>query len=343
MIAKDDDGAFWRHVRKFLTVFLPNQRRLSQNTIFSYKYSLSLFCQFLKEQRGKKLEHVTYRDLTKDNVNDFLQWLLVSRTNSISTCNLRLTALKSFLRYAANDDISIVTVFMDIKKIQVMKDKKTKVEYLSKKGLKILVDQPNTKTTKGIRNKVMIIMLYDTATRINELLSLKLKDLNFSGRNPYISIRGKGNKLRYLPLMDKTLTHLRSYLKIFHPGNNANDGDRYLFYSMIHSTPCRLSTDTVALFLKKYGEAAAKACSDIPDRVHPHLVRHTRATHLYQDGMPLSYIAEFLGHASIDTTRIYASPNIEMMRDALMRVEDPVADAKPNYKTTDMLEKLCGL
>ena len=103
------------------------------------------------------------------------------------------------------------------------------------------------------------------------------------------------------------------------------------------------SVEQLRKSLKKYGEAAAKACSDIPDRVHPHLVRHTRATHLYQDGMPLSYIAEFLGHASIDTTRIYASPDIEMMRDALMRVEDPVADTKPNYKTTDMLEKLCGL
>lgn len=343
MITKNNDEAFWLHVRNFLTVFLPNQRRLSQNTVCSYKYSLSLFCQFLQEQRGKNLEHVTYCDLTKDNVNDFLQWLMVSRTNSISTCNLRLAALKSFLRYAANDDISIVTVFMNIKKIPVMKDKKTKVVYLSKKGLKILVDQPNTKTTKGIRNKVMIIMLYDTAARINELLSLKLKDLNLSESNSYVSIRGKGNKLRYLPLMDKTLAHLGSYLKIFHPGDNANDGDRYLFYSVIHCTPCRLSTDTVALFLKKYGGAAAKVCSDIPDRVHPHLVRHTRATHLYQDGMPLSYIAEFLGHASIDTTRIYASADIEMMRNALMRVEDPVADTKPNYKTTDMLEKLCGL
>jgi len=332
MIAKNNEEAFWPHVRKFLTVFLPNQRRLSHNTVCSYKYSLSLFCQFLQEQRGKDLEHVTYSDMTKGNVNDFLQWLRESRKNSISTCNLRLTALKSFLRYAANDDISIVTIFMNIKKIQAMKDKKSKVEYLSKKALKILVDQPNTKNTKGIRNKVIIILLYDTAARINELLSLKLRDLNLSGSNPYVSIRGKGNKLRYLPLMDKTLAHLRSYLEIFHPGDNANDGDRYLFYSMIHCTPCRLSTDTVALFLKKYREAAAKACSDIPNRVHPHLVRHTRATHLYQDGMPLSYVAEFLGHASIDTTRIYASADIEMMRNALMQLEDPIADTKPKVQ-----------
>jgi site-specific recombinase XerD len=205
MIAKVDDGAFWLHVRKFLTVFLPNQRRLSQNTISSYKYSLSLFCQFLQEQRDKNLEHVTYCDLTKDNVNDFLQWLRVLRKNSISTCNLRLTALKSFLRYAANDDISIVTVFMNIKKIPVMKDKKAKVEYLSKKGLKILVDQPNTKTTKGIRNKVMIIMLYDTAARINELLSLKLKDLNLSGSNPYISrlFQASGSAKKGNPILIK--------------------------------------------------------------------------------------------------------------------------------------------
>lgn len=234
MTAKNNDETFWLHVRTFLTVFLPNQRRLSQNTVSSYKDSLSLFCQFLQEQRGKNLEHVTYCDLTKENVNGFLQWLRVSRANSISTCNLRLTALKSFLRYAADDDISIVKVFMNIKKIPVMKNIKPKVGYLSKNGLKILVDLPNTKTNKGIRNKVMIIMMYDTATRINELLSLKLKDLNLSSRKSFVSIRGKGNKIRYLPLMDKTVNHLISYLKIFHPGDNAKNGERYLFYSVIH-------------------------------------------------------------------------------------------------------------
>jgi site-specific recombinase XerD len=232
---------------------------------------------------------------------------------------------------------------MNIKKVPVMKGLKSKVGYLSKDGLKILVDQPNTKTTKGIRNKVMIIMLYDTAARIDELLSLKLKDLNLSGKNPYVSVRGKGNKIRHLPLMDKTVAHLMSYSKIFHSGGNGKDGERHLFYSLIHGDPCRLSTDTVASFLKKYGKEAGKACSDIPDRVHPHLIRHTRAMHLYQDGMPLSYIAEFLGHASMDTTSIYASADLDMMRDALMRVEDSAEDAKPNYKTTDMLKKLCGL
>ena len=105
-----------------------------------------------------------------------------------------------------------------------------------------------------------------------------------------------------------------------------------------------MSEDSVAWMLKKYGEAAQKECLEVPDRVHPHLIRHSRAQHLYQDGMPLSYIAEFLGHASINTTTVYAAADISMMRAAMEKAGVSQSSLQPAWKDNEsMISKLCGL
>jgi site-specific recombinase XerD len=95
--------------------------------------------------------------------------------------------------------------------------------------------------------------------------------------------------------------------------------------------------------LKNYAKSARETCSEIPQRVHPHLFRHTRAMDLYRAGMPLSYIAEFLGHASVTTTGIYASADIEMLRDALQKADPEIAKEVPLWKDEENLRKLCGL
>ena len=142
--------------------------------------------------------------------------------------------------------------------------------------------------------------------------------------------------------MVKTVAHLQEYLRQFHVGSTASD-DRALFYSMRAGRPHRLSTDAISVLLKNYGERARRRCPDVPPRVHPHLLRHTRAMHLYQSGMPLPYIAEFLGHASVTTTEIYASADVEMLRKALEQADSGLADDTPAWKDEDSLRKLCGL
>jgi site-specific recombinase XerD len=141
--------------------------------------------------------------------------------------------------------------------------------------------------------------------------------------------------------MEKTISHLKEYLRRFHADPHATKAP--LFYSMRKGIPDHLSPDAVAVMLKNYGNSARKTCSEIPERVHPHLIRHTRAMHLYRSGMPLSYVAEFLGHASMNTTEIYASASVDMLRKAMETADTQSAQEIPVWKEEETLRRLCGL
>lgn len=156
--------------------------------------------------------------------------------------------------------------------------------------------------------------------------------------------RQRVNKTRVVPILPKTAEHLRSYLKKFHPAENRKRDD-YVFYA--YGGPQRpMSPDTVAAFVKKYGESARHVCTSIPERVHPHMLRHTRAMHLYQDGVPLAMVSEFLGHAQIETTKIYAHADTEMKRKAIQqaanKLNDTIPDALWNTDDEEMMLKLRG-
>ncbi len=142
--------------------------------------------------------------------------------------------------------------------------------------------------------------------------------------------------------MDKTVAHLKEYLRQFHVGS-VDRSDLPLFYSLRAGRPHMLSTDAISVLVKKYGESARTACAEVPPRVHPHLFRHSRAMHLYQSEMPLPYIAEFLGHASVTTTEIYASADVAMLRKAMERADPGQADETPAWKNEESLRRLCGL
>lgn len=332
---------FWKYIRSYLTIYLLKIRCLSPRTIDSYRQSITLYCSFLKEQDNLDFSKVSFEHITRDSVLKFIQWLR-GRDCGISTCNLRLSALKSTLKYCADEDISLYSVYQEVKRIPLMKAPGMPVKYMSESALKALLSQPDTRTVKGLRNRMMIILLYDTGTRVQELVDIKISDLHLEARNPFIIVTGKGSKTRSIPLMDKTVAHLKNYIQRFHTVS-ANGTSNPLFYSIRSGILHILSTDTVAIMLKNYGERARRTCHEVPERVHPHLVRHTRAMHLYQAGMPLSYIAEFLGHASINTTEIYASASIEMLHKALKKADPELAYEIPLWKDEENLKKLCGL
>ena len=333
---------FWQYVRDYLTVNLPRIRRLSPRTIDCYRQSIAMYCLFLKEQSGIKFSKVSFDHITRGWVMKFIQWLRNERSCGISTCNLRLSSLKSFLRYCADENISLYSVYQQVKNIPVMKAPSMPVSYLSQTALKALLAQPDTSTAKGLRNRMIIILLYDTGTRVQELVDMKVGDLHLGAPNPFVVVTGKGSKTRSVPLMDKTIAHLKEYLRRFHTDRvDANKAP--LFYSVRSGIPHRLSTDAVAVMLKNCAKTARRTSPEVPERVHAHLIRHTRAMDLYQAGMPLSYVAEFLGHASMNTTQIYASASMEMLRKALQKADPELANEMPSWKDEESLKRLCGL
>jgi site-specific recombinase XerD len=340
---KKRDYSFWQLVRIYLTIYLPKHRCFSKNTVGAYSDSLDLFSRFMREAKGVRLMDIAFNMCTHDCVRAFLDWLRDERKCCTSTCNLRLAALKSFLYFAAVENPALVAVYLPIKQVPAGKEPRKKASYLTKPALKAVMAQPDPKTLKGLRNRFIMIMLYDTGARIQELLDITVKDLNLDIETPCVYLHGKGNKIRCIPLMDKTIVHLKEYLKHFHPAAT-RDVNQYLFYTTIKGNTDRISVDSVAWMLKKYGEAARMECPEVPERIHPHQLRHSRAQHLYQDGMPLSYIAEFLGHASMNTTNVYASADTSMMRAAIEKASNSENTEQPIWRKNEaMISKLCGL
>ena len=169
---------FWFYVRSFLHTYLPKVRNLSQNTIESYKQSLTYYVDYLKDQMGIERQEVTFECLCRKNVKNYLVWMHEVQKLAVKTCNLRLTALKSFMEYCAAEDITLVAIFNDLCSVRGMKEQKKAILYMTHEAIQVLLKTPKTDTKKGRRNRMMLIMLYDTAARAQELVDITLRDLH---------------------------------------------------------------------------------------------------------------------------------------------------------------------
>ena len=156
--------------------------------------------------------------------------------------------------------------------------------------------------------------MYDTGGRNQEMLDLTLGDIHFDGHSPFAVVTGKGGKTRLVPVMPKTVDHYRKYMSIFHPKPVTSS---HLFYTERKGSRFAMSPDNTARFIKNYGVAAHNINPEVPESLHPHTFRHSRSMHLYRSGMPMVLLAEWLGHAQLSSTLIYANADTEMKREAI--------------------------
>lgn len=336
------DDRFFRLVRDFLLVYLPKQRCLSPHTVKAYRDTLQLFRRFLQDEKHLPVSRMTFDHLDHHTVADFLEWLRITRHCGTTTCNQRLAALKAFAKYVAQEDIALMAVYTEVSKVRAQRTSQAPISYLSEPALAALLAEPNPATPRGLRDQCLLVLLYDTGARIQELLDLRLGDVHWQESVPCVYLTGKGQKTRVVPLLPPTVQHLKRYIERH---SAPADPDASLFYTVIKGHTGPMSPDAVARFLHQYAERARERCPDIPTRVHPHLFRHTRAMHLYQAGVPLSYIKDFLGHASVNTTDIYAAADVGMLRAALEKAyADPAGREVPVWTDDEaLLVQLTGL
>lgn len=202
---------FYSLIRDFLTVYLPKQKAASQHTIKSYKEALNLLIDYTKEKMSVPMMKIDFETLTRNHLENFLDWLETTRECSISTRNQRLAALKSFYTYAANRDITVVSYVGEIDKIPAKQIEKIHdIKYFSEEVLKLILQQPDTSNKREMRNLFFMILLYDTGARKQEILDLRLNNVHITSREPYVILTGKGQKTRLVPLMAKQLITIRN-------------------------------------------------------------------------------------------------------------------------------------
>lgn len=333
---------FFSMTLEFLETYLPRQLGRSSKTIKSYRDSLTIFRRYLYDECHLSVAAFQFDDCNQKGIQEFIIYLK-ENGNSPGTCNQRLTAIKTYLWFAADRNIAVQSVALSISRIPQCKAPKKEKETLTIDALAAILQQPpNTKM--GLRDRVIMILLYDSAVRLDELLSLKVKDLSLQPDNPYIRISGKGNKERIVAVTPKTAEHLRQYLSVYHKKNL--NADQYVFITRIKGVTDRMSAGNVERFIKRYAEDAREKCLQIPMKVYPHMFRRTRATDLYQNGVELELVSRILGHSSTETTKVYAKPSIEMLRKAIESVNTPEqANEEPLWTpcSEEEMAKLCGL
>ena len=345
-----NDPILFKCIHDFFVIYLPKQRNCSEHAIRSYRNGINSFLDYIKETKGIKLSQISFSMFNRDTLGGFLESLEASG-NSTSTRNQRLNCIRSFCSYAAKVEPVAVNSYNSVLLVPIKKTETKNVEYMSLSAVQAFLSVPNPTQKNGLRDQFMLLLFYDTGARVDEILNIQVCDIRSSaGSETYtVILHGKGKKIRTVPLLNKTILHMMNYCKAFHGGYDSNSTD-YLFYSIRNGVKIKMSDDNVRKLMKKYAAEAHKICKDVPLEVHPHLWRHTRAMHLYQSGMDLTMISQWLGHSRLDTTLIYAHADTEQKRQAIERAmqnNNPISELidAERYTVSDdtILRKLYGL
>ncbi len=309
---KPTDFAY--HLTTYLTTYLSGKRNFSKNTVKSYRDTFKLLIRYCNEKRGLIPERITLKYFDKDLICDFLQYLEDEKQVSTCTINQRLSAIHAFCKYLQIEDPTLILQYQRILAIPHKKYISPQIGYLSKEALTTFFNSVDTSSRRGRRDLTLLCVLYDTAARVQELCDLRLRDLSLSG-DPYVVLTGKGGKTRWVPLLPNSSAMLEQYLGEFHRNTLMSDA-MPVFYNNKRE---KLSRSSINHLINKYAVIARKYSTQIPERITPHMFRHTKAMHLCQAGVEMVYIRDILGHSLLETTNIYARINAEQLRDALER------------------------
>ena len=332
-----------RHINGFLNEYVPSQKSCSSHTLKSYRYALALYIGFLKTEKKVSTESLCGRCFDRVVIEEWLKWLIDLRGCSPETSNNRLASLRAFLKYLGSREISLLYLYEDATRIPRKKQFRRKVKGISKKAVQVLLHVPDLSTKTGRRDLTLMIIIYSTAVRIDEILSLKTEQLHLDAEKPSVTVIGKGSKIRTMYLLPRAVSHLKKYLKEFH--GDTPDPKAYIFYSRNTGLYGKMSQTAVNKQLKKHAKSAHEMCDEVPLDLHAHQLRHARASHWLEDGMNIVQISFLLGHEQLQTTMVYIDITLEQELKALQTLEDE-NDKKVSKKWKSLkggLAEFCGV
>jgi len=285
--------------------------------------------------------------LNQKNIRCFVDWLVSEKANKPSTANERLSWVKAFLGYLMRRcDPSDVAMLESVREVSGLPEVTGEVpKSLSLQEVKLLLNAPDTALPIELRDAVFMTMMYDTGCRDSEIRSLLLKDVAIGGNSGSARVIGKGNRARLVPLSGQMILLLKKYLAVFHP-----DGDSSSLLFFVETKALgrqKMSNDNSLRIFKKYSKRVAETVEGYP-HVHSHTMRHSRAQNLYDAGMSLPLVCDWLGHSDLEVTRVYARASLEMKRQAVEKAtagKDPILPMEQPLYANDKetIKRLYGL
>lgn len=304
-----------RLLQEFFLRRLLAQQGASRHTVASYRDTIQLLLQFAETRTGRTATRLALADLDSPLVLDFLDHLERTRNNCVRTRNARLTAIRSFMRYAASRDPASLPVAKRVLAIPVKRFDQPVLGFLSREEMQAVLDAPDRATWSGRRDAVLFTTLYNTGARVSEIIGLHRADVLLD-RHPSVLLHGKGRKERVVPLWPGTAKLLRQWLS-----KEPVLADGPVFSNRAGTS---LSRSGVRQRLDQTVKKAAQHCASLAQRrVSPHCIRHTTAMHLLQAGVDVTTIALMLGHEDLTTTHRYIESDLAMKEAALNRVAEP--------------------
>jgi site-specific recombinase XerD len=316
-------------VEGFFTQRLMQQKQASSHTIASYRDTFRLLLQFTEKRLHKPPSRLTFEQIDAPLVAAFLNDLEKSRAITPRTRNLRLTAIRSFFRYAAYESPAHSAQIQRVLAIPGKRFNRVQIHFLTPKEIEALLGAPDSKTWSGRRDHILLLVAIQTGLRSSELTGLKRQDVTV-GAGAYVRCIGKGRKERCTPLAKPTKTVLKNWLK-----EQQNTRTETLFPN---ARGGKLSGDGLRYILAKHVATAAQSCpSLLRQTVTPHVLRHTAAMELLLAGVDRAVIALWLGHESVETTQIYLDANLSLKEEVLAKTKPPNSCKRGRYIPDDEL------
>lgn len=301
-------NSFSYHVQKYFAEYLPLFIGASENTRKSYRDTFVQLLGYIESVLHVKPGKVTLEMLTVGLVEGFLLYLENTRGVGTSTRNQRLAAVHSFIAYLQKKELSCFDRCSAILAIPFKKTSQPEMAWMSIREIGLLLAVPDASSKKGLRELAVIAVLYETGARVQELIDLTLASLHLEPSANYVELRGKGDKLRRIPIGDGAVAILARYLAAYEVSSSTQS-------VFTNSRREKLTRAGVQHILDKcVSEARMLHPEHFKKRYSNHSLRHSKSMHLLEAGVNLIYIRDFLGHSSVTTTEIYAKTNPEIKR-----------------------------
>jgi site-specific recombinase XerD len=312
----------------FFTERLMSQRRVSPQTISSYRDAFRLVFSFAQKQLGKAPSALTLADLDAPFISQFLNHLEKDRHNTVRSRNARLAAIHSFFRYAAMQCPEHSALIQRVLAMPSKQYEQPDVAFLTRPEVEALLAAPDQTTRTGRRDYALMLVAVQTGLRVSELTGLRCQDVVING-TAYVQCLGKGRKERCTPLRKEAATVMSRWLR----ERNGQPEDA----AFPNARGGSLSRDGVEYLLGRHVIAAIKQCPSLKKkRVSPHVLRHTAAMELLQAGVDRAVIALWLGHATLNTVQAYLHADIKLKEQALAKTA-PVGAKAGRYQPGDRL------